>query len=259
VVRADQARFLRSLSAELRSQATRVRDLIGDRHWLTDGTHKENLVKGLLQRYVPAGIVCARGFVIGAQEELTSTEQDLLVVDAHLAAPVFQAADFIVTFPEAVLASVSVKTRLNRESITDAIKGLASVHAACDRLWTGAFFFDDETEMPKVGTLYQSIQDAIVEHQPRFRPIGATGGIVGPDLLATMKSLAFALNYDPQEPKQVRIRGFDCGEQATAVMLAHLLDHIAVRRQLPEPRLGDVLDDVTAAPLDPPEVVAVVA
>jgi len=59
----NRNRYLASLSAELRAQATRVRDLIGDRHWLSDGHHKEYLLKDMLARHVPSSVAVSRGFV----------------------------------------------------------------------------------------------------------------------------------------------------------------------------------------------------
>ena len=45
--------FLKSWSAEIKSKANRVRDLIGDVHWLSDGNHKETLIRAFIRSYVP--------------------------------------------------------------------------------------------------------------------------------------------------------------------------------------------------------------
>src|SRR4051794_17511886 len=44
----NRQRYLVSLAEELYAQANRVRDLIGDAHWLSDGHHKEYLLIDLL-------------------------------------------------------------------------------------------------------------------------------------------------------------------------------------------------------------------
>jgi hypothetical protein len=68
-----------------------VRDLIGSKHWLSDGHHKEFLLTALLERHLPAGTIAGRGFVIHPDEpDQCSTEQDILVVDSTREAPVFR-------------------------------------------------------------------------------------------------------------------------------------------------------------------------
>ena len=117
-------RYLASMSEELLSQANRVRDLIGDRHWFSDGHHKEQLLASLLRRHLPADVIVSRGFVIDPSDAgWCSKEQDILVVNAHQEAPIFQQGDLIICFPRTVLAAISVKTRMDRATILDTIDG----------------------------------------------------------------------------------------------------------------------------------------
>ena len=75
-------RYLRSLADELRAQSQRVRDLIGDAHWLTDGFHKEFLLAEIIRRHLPGSHIAGRGFVVSPSHlEVRSREQDILVVD----------------------------------------------------------------------------------------------------------------------------------------------------------------------------------
>ena len=79
---ASWPKYLSSLAKELSSSSDRVRDLIGNAHWLTDGHHKEHLLRSVLARHLPSGMVAARGFVLDPSSEgVCSTEQDILVVD----------------------------------------------------------------------------------------------------------------------------------------------------------------------------------
>src|SRR3712207_1006807 len=101
-------RYLASISEELLSQANRVRDLIGDRHWFSDGHHKEQLLASVLRRHLPADIIVSRGFVIDAVDPGgCSKEQDILVVDAHREAPIFRQGDLVICFPRTILAAIS--------------------------------------------------------------------------------------------------------------------------------------------------------
>ena len=179
-----------------------------------------------------------------------STEQDILIVDTSLSAPLFQSADFGICFPENVLAAVSVKTACARGEIINAVAGLRSVQAMCNSPWTGVFFFDDETTCPKPATLYEAIRDAIQENQPLTKPIGTMTAHLGPSLFATMKSLSFAVDYDEMT---TRIRGFACPEYAVGVFVSQLLSHIESRRAGAGSRLARILDRMTATPLEPPD------
>lgn len=52
-VHENDLEYLESWSNELIARASRVRQLIGSRHWLSDGHHKEMLVREFLKRYLP--------------------------------------------------------------------------------------------------------------------------------------------------------------------------------------------------------------
>jgi len=246
MVAADEARFLRSLGSELEAQATRVRDLIGPIHWGTDGAHKETLLRELLIRHLPSGLRCVRGFITLGDGQ-ASTEQDILVIDTHLSAPLFQTQDFAVCFPESVLAAISVKTALGRKEICDVVHGLASIHALCPDIWTGGFFFDDESSVPETATIYSAIKDALNEHQPDRRPLASAAGDIGPDVICTMRSLLFKVDYSRRE-----IQGFSCDGLAPAVLLSKVLGHIDRKRRATNGGISRLLDRFRPDLLTPP-------
>lgn len=140
--------YLRSISEELRSKANRVRNLIGAAHFLTDGHHKEYLLSSVIERFLPQGIVCARGFVVRDHNlSVVSKEQDLLLVDVRASAPLFYESGVIVTFPENVRAAVSVKSTLNSSTLTDAIAGLNSIPRIESAIspWFGVYSFQRDS------------------------------------------------------------------------------------------------------------------
>ena len=53
--------YLAISSQELEARAQRVRTLIGDAHWLSDGNHKEALLREFLRRYLPPELVITMG------------------------------------------------------------------------------------------------------------------------------------------------------------------------------------------------------
>lgn len=140
----DPTSYLRSLSLEIQSRANRVRHLIGDAHFLTDGHHKEYVLQSMLEKFLPHGVICARGFVVRDDSlSVVSKEQDLLLVDTRRCAPLFYESGVVVTFPENVRAAVSVKSTLSSTSLLDSINGLNSIPRieSEQQPWLGIFAF----------------------------------------------------------------------------------------------------------------------
>lgn len=86
----DPVACLESWSDELLSRSQRVRRLIGDAHWLSDGLHKEELIREFLARYLPPTLRVSRGFIVPADHELSvSGEIDVLITDTKTEPPWF--------------------------------------------------------------------------------------------------------------------------------------------------------------------------
>jgi hypothetical protein len=245
--------YLRSLALELSSQARRVRDLIGARHWLTDGAHKEYLLAEIIRRHAPGSCLVARGFVISPlRSDLCSREQDILVVDSSQEAPVFNQGGVVIAFPGSIRAAISVKTTLGSEELTDAIATLRSVRdvvvqsdVPVARLWCGAFFFDPcDAVAANPEKVYGYAERAI----QGLNGNGSQHEVdVGPDLLATAENLLFRqYREDDHTGKMV---GFSCGGLASAVFLARLLDHLATERGADRSDFADFASVPTVASL----------
>ncbi len=59
----DLLAYRESISHELEIEKDRVRRLIGSDHWLTDGEHKEILLRTILHKYLPDTVRVGTGFV----------------------------------------------------------------------------------------------------------------------------------------------------------------------------------------------------
>ena len=252
-IRSKRSRFLASIANELASQSNRVRDLIGSRHWLSDGHHKEFLLRTLVRRHLPSGTLACRGFVISPVEpELCSNEQDILIVDTTREAPVFYQGGLAVCFPRTLLGTISVKTRSDRKEVLDSIKGLNSVRdvardsADSRAIWCGAYFFeagDAITATPAAA--FAIIRDGLANY-PALPPAvpPPQPPPVGPDLFCAGADLIYRLDHGVMKDQQLaspaaRLRGFRCLGLASALFVADLLDHVAVRRGLPEADFAD--------------------
>jgi hypothetical protein len=258
----NQLNYLRSFALELTAQANRVRNLIGDRHWLSDGTHKEHLLASLLQRHLPATTLLAKGFVADLQQPaLCSMEQDLLVLDTSFEGPLFHQGGLVVASPDSVIATVSVKSTLRADSLRDTIVNQNSVRqivqtTAPNRdVFCGGYFFcassDFDHNGPKLYRTYEaSCADAICP-----MPIGEVvpANPIGPDMICCGGSLALkAIGTASGNTCSAVVRGYDCDGVAAAVLIASILEAVAHYRGKSGSELSILLENAAMKPLDPP-------
>lgn len=232
---ADHHAYLTSLAGELLSQTDRVRNLIGARHWLSDGQHKESILLSVLDRHLPSGILARRGFILNPDDPRSiSREQDVLVVDTFAEAPVFSRGDFVVALSSSVVAAISVKTTMTSTTTRDTCDVLGSarnvdpIRFADGRMWSGGFFYQASQA---IGASPSKARAQIMKAcgKPGNGEGKAPTNLSGlPDLLCAAPDLIF-------RPKDVgtdetSILGFRVERLAVAVFLGALLDHIRALR-----------------------------
>jgi hypothetical protein len=237
----DRTAYFKSLADELAAQAQRVRHLIGDSHWLSDGHHKEYLLSTLLGRHLPAGVLLSRGFVVDPHNSAAiSHEQDLLLVDATTEGCLFDQGGLIVALARSVLATISVKSRLTKPTLLEAAANLRSAAVLAsgvepnDHLLTAAYFFESDPTVAKSPKFVYSYLDEA--------NAGATPAYV-PDVLASGGDLLFRL-VRPVAPVGARqeVAGYTCPGTATGLLVARLVDHITATRTGVQSELLDMMD-----------------
>ncbi len=235
--------YLRSISAELASKSDRIRHLIGDSHFLTDGHHKEYILQSVLGRFLPSGYLCSRGFVVrDGNLQFRSKEQDLLIVDCRKHAPLFHESGVIVTFPENVRAVISVKSTIDSTTVSDALEGLESMPdiPSASPCWRGVFGFqigDNWSNKPELAIKW--LKQSPEAGKARLSPW--TSGAIACD------SRMF-ITVD-RSSGQLRVRGYHT-ELSTALFVAELIDHIASTQQDPSSGINDLLSAITFDQID---------
>ncbi len=153
-LKADLSSYLVSWSDELRARANRVRQLIGGQHWLSDGHHKEAMIRSFLARYLPQNYIIARGFVRPPSPSvLASSEVDILVSDPALHPPLYWEGDLQIVAPSSVLAHIEVKTKLNRTELRKSLKSVRRVqeslagYADPSKVWRGVLFAEEQPSL----------------------------------------------------------------------------------------------------------------
>jgi hypothetical protein len=113
--------FYESINEELISLKNKVRNLIKNAHWVTDGELKESILKNIIRRHMPKNIEVGRGFIIN--ENNCSRQIDILLFDNSY--PIlFRDGDLVFVTPDAVRGIIEVKTTANSEDVRKAFENL---------------------------------------------------------------------------------------------------------------------------------------
>lgn len=118
----DAGRYYESLSDELDALKNRVRLLIADAHWPTDGEWKESVLRSILRRTGSENVTVGRGFVVDRDE--CSTQIDVLVYDNTLPL-LYRDGDLAFVTPSACRGIVEVKSSLTAGTYSRAVTKLA--------------------------------------------------------------------------------------------------------------------------------------
>lgn len=156
----DAAEYYKSLSQELDALKGRVRNLIQDHHWQTDGEWKESVLRAVLRRHLPPTVGVGRGFIVGPRAP--SSQIDVLLYDTSY--PVLhQDGDLVFVTPDAVRAIIEVKATLRRQNAGEAISKLASnadlLTDGAKRIFLGLFAFDEDLGSTGSDYLFSALQD----------------------------------------------------------------------------------------------------
>lgn len=115
--------YHKSIANELKATKDRIRNLIGRRHWLSDGEHKEAVLRKILRNQISESARVGKGFVCFKDD--TSSQIDILITRTDKP-NLFRDGELTLVTPDAVLSIVEVKTALrDRSAIHDAIVKLS--------------------------------------------------------------------------------------------------------------------------------------
>lgn len=161
----DVAQYFKNLSLELRAVQNRMRGLIGDKHWPSDGAWKESVLRTVLRSHLPKSLNVGSGFILTSAGP--STQIDILIYDDS--APLFfRDGDFVVIPPDSVRAVIEVKTKLTKTGLKTALHKLDSIcailRARCltNRPFVGLFSFEKSAIPP------QSVLELLKQENGKF-------------------------------------------------------------------------------------------
>ncbi len=261
----DLPSYFATWSAEIASRAQRVRLLIGSRHWLSDGTHKEFLVREFLSRHLPTSLMVGRGFIRSLSSDDVSREVDILIADPARHTPIFNEGGLLIVTPSAAVANIEVKSTYRKDVLQAAAKSVTQVRAVVQRggnahrLWSAILFATCDTDPP----LRQIVDDvvAVLQNSETWEDSDAVGMStidrckLLPSVICILDRCLVFLDHDPPSAR-IRIRAFDCGETAVALALAQLFAFVRASMS-GESQLGELdamLEQITVGEFQSTEV-----
>jgi hypothetical protein len=153
--------YFRDLSKQLKAVQNRIRNLIGDVHWPSDGAWKESVLRTVLRTYLPPSFTVGSGFIL--TPDGVSTQIDILVCDDS--APIlFRDGDFLISTADCVRAAAEVKTRLTTAMLKEAFGKLNDVSSLMRRRcvhphpFLGLFCYEPASAEPTA--ILEALQEA---------------------------------------------------------------------------------------------------
>jgi len=220
-LRLDANTYFRSLTAEITALKDRIRNFIGQAHWLSDGLWKESVIKAILRRYLPGAAGVGTGFVV--TDAGSTTQIDILIYD--LTKPVlFRDGDFVIVTADAALALIEVKTRIRRNEI----------EGACGKILSAAKLVQLQRTVtrPFVGVI--SIEDTEVTADEMLNPIFNLVGFGGPDFNCLCLGSSYFVRYwycSPTNPKRpiTSWHAYNIPEMAPAYFIHNVIEGLFPR------------------------------
>ncbi|MEF8707898.1 MAG: DUF6602 domain-containing protein [Candidatus Accumulibacter propinquus] len=221
-MRPNVSAYLESWGLELAARQNRVRHLIGDAHWLTDGHHKEAILRDFLSRHLPQECECSTGFVRSSNAEIRcSPEVDILLFSRRVHVPYFSEGGVSIIDPSSLLATIEVKSNFSKKPLADAINNVkitrriavGGMHSSPD-LWSGIFFYD----MPEGRTVESAVDTLGEEFKSQISP-SDNKFLLPTCVVLGQNSVVFPSIKDDA----IRIRAFDGNGLAFASAICDLL------------------------------------
>lgn len=165
----DTVAFLESWADELTARSDRVRNLIGDAHWLSDGHHKEALLRDFIRHHCSPQFIVSSGFIRTISGGgLCSPEVDIMIADASAHASFFSESNLYITAPTSVVAHMQVKTSFRKPEVVSALDNvfqcqqIVATNGRPEKVWRAIFFYDvpeSRTSESILETLENSISE----------------------------------------------------------------------------------------------------
>ena len=190
--------YLSSWAQELHARSNRVRQLIGDAHWLSDGHHKEYLLRDFIQRYLSPDLLISRGFICTpSRVRKCSKEIDILISAPSIQAPLFNEGGLQIMTPRAVVGHLEIKSKCTKSNLRDALQNqthtqrLITNPAKRASIWRGIVFYESDPSLNSTKALTwlaQMISDTVAHTQRKSPSQPTTDASYFPNCIVTTRA-----------------------------------------------------------------------
>jgi hypothetical protein len=245
------ATFLKSWSWEIASRVNRVRSLIGDSHWASDGSHKEDLVRSFLTPRLPPDTHTCHGFLLDTRTTDCSREIDVLVRDSRQSAPLFSESGITICHPSAAIAVLEIKSGFRKDALDSALSLISDTQrlirnsGSTQPVWRGIIFFglEDGADLDKrQKILSQGLKDICSSNSSDT----AGAHYLLPTCICSVGEFCAFMSPDISG-KKTRLKFFSAGELSFAIAMSDLISHVFQR---PPTKDYFVLDTTIEALID---------
>lgn len=211
----DPAEYYKSVSKEMEALTGRVRYLINDGHWPSDGEWKESVLRTILRRHIPNTLGVGRGFIIGPST--ASTQIDVLIYD-NTRPVLHQDGDLVFVTSDAVRGVIEVKATIRRAELLTALEKLGTVSTNFhfpSSVFIGLFGYETEVGPDDFTFLLTKLKDAAAGERSRVVNHVSVG------------SSLFARYWDINQLTDERINGwytYSVNDIAAGYFLANALE-----------------------------------
>ncbi|MES9973781.1 MAG: DUF6602 domain-containing protein [Candidatus Thiodiazotropha sp.] len=240
----DNASFLFSLSQELTARSNRIRYLIGDAHWLSDGYHNENVVRDFLIRYSPNSIVVSSGFLrstLPNSSPIISPEIDILLTDSQDHIPLYSEGGLMIAEPDSVRAYLEIKSTFSRPVLRNALEHIVKVQESFldlemrHKVWRCIFFNTAKSNNSKHKTIFEEAKTSVSHLADKASYLPNCIVING-----------VSITFITSSESSVNLKHFNSGDYSLACALADIISNLRDEsKALPETDLEQVIEHLS--------------
>lgn len=152
--------YHKSIGQELKTSESRIRNLIGNAHWLTDGEHKESILRKVITDFSPEIYRIGTGFVCypntDENEKNNSGQIDILIT-SKANPTLYKSGELHFVTPECTNAIIEVKSKLqNGQNLRDVlgklsreVKVIREKSNGVSKCWAGLFVYNEGNVRPQ--------------------------------------------------------------------------------------------------------------
>jgi len=228
----DLPKYFQSYSNELDAVKNRVRNIIGHKHWVSDGTHKEVILQDVLRRFIPDNFEVSSGFIINDDGSDSSKQIDILIYDRS--SPIFfKSTNFVIIPRQYVKALIEVKTGISSEmKMKNALENLYTaqkiINSYSDNVYVGLFSYGYEgftnTGINRVSDIIWDRISSFYKEKSQIDQISLVD-MTRKFMLTTVciNKLLYALNWNQNNVTDSKFRFYDTKNQSFNYFISNLL------------------------------------